>query len=294
MTVDSSTHPPLFADRVAVVTGAGRGIGRATALLLAQHGAKVIVNDLGCALDGTGSDRSVADHVAHEIVLAGGVAIADYSDVSRASQAEALMRLASAEYGGLDALLCFAGTQQDKTVLKMDEASFDSVYQNTVKSALFCTQSAGRVFASQRRGGHVVLCTSRAGLFGNYGQCNSGAAAAAVYGLMRTFAIELKKQEVRVNALAPIARTRMTEGLSMFSSMPEQTYGAHFVAPAALFLASRLCGEMSGEVLSVAGTKVSLYQVVESDGAMLEDPKTPWTAVALQQRYDQWSRMCYG
>ena len=110
---------------------------------------------------------------------------------------------------------------------------------------------------------------------------------------MRTFAIELKKQEVRVNAIAPVARTRMTDDLSMFHAMPDETYGPQFVAPVALFLASKLCGEMSGEVVSVAGAKVSLYQVVESDGALLENPRNAWTATELQQRYDEWSRMCY-
>lgn len=284
----------LFENRVTVVTGAGRGIGRATALLLAKHGAKVVVNDLGCDRDGRGRSSEPAEQVAHEITLLGETAIADSSDVSRAQEAERLMRRAVSEFGGLDAALCFAGISQDKTVLTMDEASFDAVYQSNVKSALFCAQSAGRVFASQRRGGHLVFSTSRAGLFGNYGQANSSAAAAAVYGLMRTFAIELKKQEVRVNAIAPIARTRMTEDSTMFSAMPDETYGPQFVAPVALFLACKLCGEMSGEVVSVAGTKVSLYQVVESDGALLENPRKAWTPVELQQRYDEWSKMCYG
>ena len=177
MTVDPSR---LFADRVVVVTGAGRGIGRATALLLAQHGAKVLVNDLGCERDGSGRSRTVADEVAHEITLNHGVALADYGDVSHAPEAEHLIKRAVTEFGRLDAALCFAGILQDKTVLKMDEASFDAVYQSNVKSALFCAQSAGRVFASQRQGGHLVFSTSRSGLFGNYGQCNSASASAAI------------------------------------------------------------------------------------------------------------------
>jgi NAD(P)-dependent dehydrogenase (short-subunit alcohol dehydrogenase family) len=285
------TQDALLRDKVAVVTGAGRGIGRATALLFAQHGARVVVSDNGADRDGTGADPNVARRVVDEIVSLGGTAVAHTGDVSIASEAQSLIDLAVQQYGGLDALVCMAGIARDKTALKMDEPSFDAVYRNNVKSALLCAQSAARVFAQQRRGGHIVLCTSIAGLFGNYGQLNGSAASAAIYGLTRTLAIELKKQEVRVNALAPVARTRMTEELPMFQAMPDETYGAHFVAPVALFLASKLCGELTGEVLSVAGAKVSVYRVVESDGAVLDDPRAPWTAAELARRFDELAKM---
>jgi NAD(P)-dependent dehydrogenase (short-subunit alcohol dehydrogenase family) len=285
------TQDALLRDKVAVVTGAGRGIGRATALLFAQHGARVVVSDNGADRDGTGADPTVARSVVDEIVALGGAAVAHAGDVSIASEAQSLIDLAVQQYGGLDALVCMAGIARDKTALKMDEPSFDAVYRNNVKSALLCAQSAARVFAQQRRGGHVVLCTSIAGLFGNYGQLNGSAASAAIYGLTRTLAIELKKQEVRVNAIAPVARTRMTEELPMFQAMPDETYGAHFVAPVALFLASKLCGELTGEVLSVAGAKVSVYRVVESDGAVLDDPRAPWTAAELARRFDELAKM---
>lgn len=285
------TQSPLLADKVAIITGAGRGIGRATALAFAQHGAKVIVSDAGFSRDGTAPDPSIALSVVDEIIRAGGTAIAHTGDVSIASEAQSLIELAVQRFGGLDSLVCMAGIIRDKTALKMDEESFDAVYRNNVKSALLCAQSAARVFAQQRRGGHIVLCTSLAGLFGNYGQLNASAASAAIYGLTRTLAIELKKQEVRVNAIAPIARTRMTEELPMFQAMPDETYGAHFVAPVALFLASRLCGELTGEVLSVAGAKVSVYRVMESDGAVLDDPRTPWTPSELARRFDELSKL---
>jgi NAD(P)-dependent dehydrogenase (short-subunit alcohol dehydrogenase family) len=285
------TQDAVLRDKVAVVTGAGRGIGRATALLFAQHGARVVVSDNGADRDGTGADPAVARGVVDEIVALGGAAVAHTGDVSIASEAQSLIDLAVQQYGGLDALVCMAGIARDKTALKMDEPSFDAVYRNNVKSALLCAQSAARVFAQQRRGGHIVLCTSIAGLFGNYGQLNGSAASAAIYGLTRTLAIELKKQEVRVNALAPVARTRMTEELPMFQAMPDETYGAHFVAPVALFLASKLCGELTGEVLSVAGAKVSVYRVVESDGAVLDDPRAPWTAAELARRFDELAKM---
>ncbi len=277
----------LLRDKVAIVTGAGRGIGRAIALYFAQHGARVVVSDVGGSRDGVGQDASVAHAVVAEITAQGGVAIAHTGDVSIASEAQSLVDLAVTTYGGLDSLVCMAGISRDKTALKMDEASFDAVYRNNVKSALLCAQSAARVFAQQRRGGHIVLCTSLSGLFGNYGQLNASAASAAIYGLTRTLAIELKKQEVRVNAIAPVARTRMTDELPMFQAMPEETYGAHFVAPIALFLASKLCGELTGEVLSVAGAKVSVYRVVESDGAVLDDPRSAWTATELARRFDE-------
>jgi NAD(P)-dependent dehydrogenase (short-subunit alcohol dehydrogenase family) len=286
------TEPsPLLRDKTVVVTGAGRGIGRATALLFARHGARVVVNDLGCARDGTGSDPEPALAVAREIAAAGGEALTDCGDVSTRAGADGVIDRAVQSFGGLDALVCMAGIVRDRTALKMDEDDFDAVYRTNVKGALLCAQAAARVFARQRRGGHIVLCTSLAGMFGNYGQLNAAAAGAAVYGITRTLAIELKKQEVRVNAIAPIARTRMTEDLPMFQGMPEESYGAHFVAPAALFLASSLCGELSGEVLSVAGAKVSAYRVVESDGVVLDDPRAAWDPRELARRFDELARM---
>lgn len=281
----------LMRDKVAVVTGAGRGIGRAIALAFAQQGARVVVNDLGCDRDGNGKDTSAADDVAHEIIIRGGQATAHHGDVSDAAQAQSLIDLATSTYGGLDALVCMAGIARDKTALKMDEASFDAVYRNNVKSALLPAQAAAKVFAQQRRGGHIVLCTSIAGLFGNYGQLNASAASGAVYGMTRTLAIELKKQEVRVNAIAPVARTRMTEELPMFQGMPEESYGAQFVAPVAVFLCSKLCGELTGEVLSVAGAKVSVYRVMESDGAVLDDPRSVWDPREIARRFDDLSRL---
>jgi NAD(P)-dependent dehydrogenase (short-subunit alcohol dehydrogenase family) len=281
----------LMRDKVAVVTGAGRGIGRAIALAFARHGARVVVNDLGCAKDGGGSDPGPANDVAHEIILNGGSAVAHVGDVSDAATAQALIDLASSTYGGLDVLVCMAGIARDKTALKMDEASFDEVYRNNVKGALLPAQAAARVFAQQRRGGHIVLCTSIAGLFGNYGQLNASAASGAVYGLTRTLAIELKKQAVRVNAIAPVARTRMTEELPMFQGMPEESYGAQFVAPVAVFLSSKLCGELTGEVLSVAGAKVSVYRVIESEGAVLDDPRSLWDPREIARRFDDLSRL---
>lgn len=278
-------------DKVVVITGAGRGIGRAAALAFAREGARVVVNDLGCTREGAGADPAIAEDVAHEIMLRGGSAVAHGGDVAEANAARSLIELALSAYGTLDALICMAGIARDKTALKMDEPSFDAVYRTNVKGAWLCSQAAARVFAQQRRGGHIVLCTSIAGLFGNYGQLNASAASAAVYGLTRTLAIELKKQEVRVNAVAPVARTRLTEDLPMFQGMPEETYGAQFVAPVLLFLASKLCGELTGEVLSVAGAKVSTYRVVESEGAVLDDPRVPWDPRELARRYDELAKL---
>jgi NAD(P)-dependent dehydrogenase (short-subunit alcohol dehydrogenase family) len=281
----------LLEGKVAIVTGAGRGIGKATAKLFAHHGAHVVVSDLGTSRDGHGSDPSIARSVVDEIVAQGGSATAHVGDLSIASEAQSLIDLTVRTYGGLDVLVCLAGIARDKTALKMDEASFDAVYRNNVKSTFLCAQSAARVFAQQRRGGHIVLCTSLAGLFGNYGQLNTAAASAAIYAVTRTLAIELKKHDVRVNAIAPVARTRMTEDLPMFQAMPEETYGAHFVAPVVLFLASKLCGDRTGEVLSVAGSKLSVYRVVESEGALLDDPRQPWTPHEIARRYDEFAKM---
>ncbi|MDP3277505.1 MAG: SDR family oxidoreductase [Deltaproteobacteria bacterium] len=277
--------------RVVAITGAAGGLGRAVATLFSQHGAKLVLNDLGCSVDGVGHSEDPVNSLAESLRAEGAEVITHHGDVAIASEASALMQSAVTHFGGLDGLVCLAGIQRERTVLKMEEQDFDAVYRTVVKGSMLCAQAAGRVFAQQRRGGHIVLCTSIAGMFGNYGQVNGSAASAAVYGLTRTLAIELKKQSVRVNAIAPIARTRMTEGQPMFAAMPDETYGAHFVAPAVLFLCSSLCGELSGEVLSIAGTKLSTYRVVESEGALLDDPRTAWDPREIARRFDALSRL---
>jgi NAD(P)-dependent dehydrogenase (short-subunit alcohol dehydrogenase family) len=281
----------LLDGKVAIITGAGNGIGREEALLFAREGARVVVNDVGGARDGSGSNASVAEAVAAEIVSAGGEAVANHDSVATMDGARSLVAAAVEAFGGVDILVNNAGILRDKSFLKMDEAMFDAVLEVHLRGTFNVSQCAAQRMVEQKRGGKIVNTTSLAGMFGNFGQANYAAAKAGIYGLTRTMAIELKRYGVQVNAIAPVARTRMTEDLPMFQALPDETYGPQFVAPAALFLASELSSDLSGEVLAVAGAKMSLYRVVESVGVIKDDPTAPWSAAEIARRWDEIAKL---
>jgi NAD(P)-dependent dehydrogenase (short-subunit alcohol dehydrogenase family) len=281
----------LLDGRVAIVTGGGNGIGREEALLFAREGAKVVVNDVGGSREGAGTSAAAADAVVQEILAAGGQAVASYASVVSAEGAREIVETAVRAFGGVDVLVNNAGIVRDKSFLKMDEATFDAVIAVHLRGTFNVSQAAAKKMVEQGRGGKIVNTTSLSGMFGNFGQANYAAAKAGIYGLTRTMAIELKKHGIQVNAIAPVARTRMTEDLPMFQAMPVETYGPHFVAPAALFLASSLSSDLSGEVLAVAGAKMSVYRVVESVGVINADPTVPWTAEEIARRWDEISRL---
>jgi NAD(P)-dependent dehydrogenase (short-subunit alcohol dehydrogenase family) len=281
-----------LAGQVAIVTGGGLGIGRASALALAAEGARVVIADTGCSREGDGVDASVAEAAAEAVRAAGGEAVATSADVSTASGAQAAVDLAVERFGGLDVLAACAGVMRDRTFLKATPEDLDAVWAVGGRGLFVVAQAAARRMVAQKRGGRIVTVTSTAGLYGVLGQGAGAATAAAVYGLTRVMAIELKKHAIRVNAIAPVARTRMTEDLPMFASggLSEDTYGPGFVAPAVVFLASPASGEMSGEVMSVAGTKVSRYRVQESVGAVGDDPRRAWTVDELAARWAAFAR----
>lgn len=215
-----------FKGRVAIVTGAGGGLGRAHALGLAARGAKVLVNDLG---DG-------ADAVAAEITQAGGVALAHRGSVADYAVAQALVAQAVAAWGRLDILVNNAGILRDKTFAKMDLADFRLVMEVHLMGSVHCTKAAWEQMVAQKYG-RVVMTTSSSGLYGNFGQSNYGAAKMALVGLMQTLSLEGAKHDIRVNCLAPTAATQMTAGL-----MPEDVLRAlqpEAVVPAMLVLASQ-------------------------------------------------------
>jgi len=280
----------LLDGKVVVVTGAGGGIGREEALLFAREGARVVVNDLGCARDGTGASPDAADAVVAEVRAAGGDAVASYDTVATAEGARAIVDLAVRAYGGVDAVVNNAGVMRERSFLKPDNGSYDVVFDALARGTFHVSQAAARRMVDQRRGGRIVNTTAVAGLLGNVGQAAYAAACAAVYGLTRALAVELKRHEVRVNALCPLARTRLTEDLPMFAAIGEDRLGPRFVAPAALFLVSERSGDLTGEVLAVAGNKLSTWRMVESRGVMGDDPRTPWTAEDVAARWVDLSR----
>ena len=223
-----------FQGRVAIVTGAGGGLGRQHALALAKRGAKVLVNDLGGAVDGSGGTVTAAQAVVDEIRAAGGEALANGASVTDFAAVEAMVQQAIDAWGRVDILVNNAGILRDKSFAKMDMADFNLVVQVHLMGAANCCKAVWAHMVAQQYG-RIVMTTSSTGLYGNFGQSNYGAAKLAQVGLMQTLAIEGVKNNIRVNALAPTAATRMTEGL-----MPQEVLDAlkpEAVVPAMLVLA---------------------------------------------------------
>ena len=274
----------LLDGKVAIVTGAGGGIGRATALALAREGASVLVNDYGGARDGQGQSPDSADAVVAEIRAAGGKAEPSYDSVSDEAAADRIVASAVKSFGRLDVLINNAGILRDKTLLKMELAQWDAVIDVHLKGTFLCTQAAAMLMKTQGSG-RIVNTTSVSGLLGNFGQANYSAAKAGIYGLTRTASIELQRHGISVNAVAPIAKTRMTEDLPMFEKIAD-TLSPEHIAPAHLFLASDLCGERTGIVLAVAGARMSIYKVVESAGQFKEADGGVWTAAEIGDHFD--------
>jgi len=204
-----------FDGRVAIVTGAGGGLGRLHALALAQRGAAVVVNDLGGTLDGNGGTPTAANAVVEEIRAAGGKAIASAASVTDFAAVEAMVQAAVGEWGRVDILVNNAGILRDKSFAKMEVNDFRLVLDVHLMGAVHCTKAVWEVMREQKYG-RIVMTTSSSGLYGNFGQANYGAAKMALVGLMQTLSLEGAKYDIRVNCLAPTAATRMTAGL-----MPE-------------------------------------------------------------------------
>jgi NAD(P)-dependent dehydrogenase (short-subunit alcohol dehydrogenase family) len=221
--------------RVAIVTGAGRGLGREHALALAARGARVVVNDIGGAVDGTGASGDAAAAVVREIEAAGGEAMADNGSVTDYAQVEAMVAAATRRWGGVDILVANAGILRDKTFAKMDLADFRAVLDVHVMGTVHCAKAVWEGMRT-RNYGRLVFTTSCSGLYGGFGQANYGAAKMAIVGLMNTLALEGAKYDIRVNCLAPSGATRMLEGL-----MPEEMLDAlapEYVSPAVIALAA--------------------------------------------------------
>jgi NAD(P)-dependent dehydrogenase (short-subunit alcohol dehydrogenase family) len=274
----------LLDGRVAIVTGAGGGIGRAEARLFAQEGAKLVVNDVGGARDGKGADPSAAEEVVAEIIDTGAAAVASHDSVATVAGATALMKRAIDAFGRVDVLVNNAGILRDKSFLKMDEAMWDAVIDVHLRGTFLCSQAFSRQVVAQGGGGRVVNTTSVSGMLGNFGQANYSAAKAGIYGLTRTMSIELQKHRITVNAIAPIAKTRMTEDLPMFQGVDSLT--PEHIAPSALFLASDLCADRTGHVLAVAGARVYAFKVVETPGRFKETSNGVWTAQEIAESWD--------
>ena len=260
-----------FKGQVAIVTGAGGGLGRQHALALAARGAKVMVNDLGGARDGSGGSATAAEAVVAEIRAAGGEALANSASVTDFAAVEAMVAQAVAAWGRVDILINNAGILRDKTFAKMDIADFALVVDVHLMGAVHCCKAVWPLMNAQKYG-RIVMTTSSSGLYGNFGQSNYGAAKMALVGLMQTLALEGAKNNIHVNALAPTAATRMTEGL-----MPEAVLAAlkpEAVVPAMLVLASR--DAPTRTILCAGAGTFEAAHITLTQGVWLgTDPQTP-------------------
>jgi NAD(P)-dependent dehydrogenase (short-subunit alcohol dehydrogenase family) len=270
--------------KVAVITGSGNGIGRSHALAFAKEGAKILVNDLGGPRDGSGTDAGAAESVAKEIRAAGGEAVSNKDSVSTIEGAANIVKSAVDAFGRVDILVNNAGILRDKSFLKTDEAMWDSVIAVHLKGTFLVSQAFTRQLVAQNEGGRIVNTTSVSGMMGNFGQSNYAAAKAGIYGLTRTMSIELQKHRITVNALAPIAKTRMTEDLPMFQGVDTMT--PEHISPAALFLASDLCGDRTGYVLAVAGARMYAFKVIETAGKFKDADNGVWKPEEIRDNWD--------
>ncbi len=274
----------LLEGKVAIVTGAGGGIGRATALALAREGASVLINDLGGPRDGSGAGRDAADAVVAEIRDAGGTAEASYESVSDEAGAARIVERAVQSFGRLDVLINNAGILRDKTLLKLELRDWQAVLDVHLTGSFLCLRAAAAKLKDQGQGGSIVNTTSVSGLVGNVGQANYAAAKAGIYGLTRTASIELQRYGIRVNAVAPLAKTRLTEDLPLFEKIGDSLSPAH-VAPVHVYLASELSREVTGVTLSVAGARISQFKLVESAGRHKDDDGGIWTPSEIAEQF---------
>jgi NAD(P)-dependent dehydrogenase (short-subunit alcohol dehydrogenase family) len=277
----------LLDGKVAAITGAGGGIGRAHALLFAKEGAKVVVNDLGGARDGTGKGSTMAEKVVAEIKAAGGDAAPSYDDVSTREGADNIVKTAVSAFGKLDIMVNNAGILRDKTLLKMEDDMWDLVVKVHLRGTYLCTQAAAKHMAERNQGGRIINTTSVSGLIGNFGQANYSAAKAGIYGFTRTASMELNgKYKITVNAIAPVAFTRLTEDLAMIKSLPnaQELLAPEHISPVVLFLASDLSANINGCIVGVQGNQVNLYKM-ETTAPVSPKKGTEWTAEELKERW---------
>lgn len=272
-----------FDGRVAIVTGAGGGLGREYSLELAKRGAKVVVNDLGGKLDGSGSGTSAADKVVEEIKAAGGEAVANYDSVSTIEGGKNIVKTAVDKYDKVDIVINNAGILRDKSFLKMTEQDWDQVMAVHLRGAFCVTQPAAAVM-KENNYGRIVLTASTSGVYGNFGQANYGAAKMAQVGFMNVIKQELAKYNVKVNTVAPNADTQMTRGL-----IPEEIarkMKPKFNVPMVVYLCSEECQD-SGMIFTMSAGWFARTAVVSGQGVCIGDTERDIAAEEVRDQIDK-------
>ena len=263
--------------KVAIVTGAGQGLGRSHAIELAKRGARVVINDLGGAKDGTGGSSEAALSVVAEIEAAGGEAIANGANVAKYDEVEAMVKQTMDKWGRVDILVNNAGILRDKSFIKGGLDDFKLVLDVHLMGTVNCTKACWEIMRDQGYG-RVVVTTSSSGLYGNFGQTNYGSAKMGVIGLMNTLVQEGAKYDIRVNALAPTAGTRMTEGL-----IPEEAFALltpETVTPAVLYMVSE--DAPSKTIICAGAGAYSVAKIIETDGVWLPPEEQTPEGIAAQ------------
>ncbi|MDP6185774.1 MAG: SDR family NAD(P)-dependent oxidoreductase [Pseudomonadales bacterium] len=276
--------------KVALVTGAGGGLGRAHAMLLAAEGAKVVVNDLGGARDGTGAGTSMADGVVDEILAAGGEAVAHYGSVTSREDAQGMVDAAVNQYGKIDILIANAGILRDKSFKNMTDDMWDVVLDVHLRGTYLTTKVAFDQMLEQGTGGRIIMTSSTSGLLGNFGQTNYGAAKAGIAGFMRCLWLEGAKYGITVNVLAPTATSRLTTDI-----LPEEiqeNFPPEAVSPAVVWLCTDEAKDISGRQWLVAGNNVSLLSWQLTPIAQVSADAEPWAVADIGEKIlaskDQW------
>lgn len=271
--------------KVALITGAGGGLGRAHALLFAQEGARVVVNDLGGEVDGDGESTKFADRVVAEIEEAGGEAVANYGSVSNEDDAEQMVEQAIEAFGKLDIVVNNAGILRDKTLVKMSKDMWDPVIDVHLTGTFLVTRAAVRQMMKGETAGRIVNTTSLAGLLGNFGQTNYSAAKAGIAGITRTVAMETRKYGITVNAIAPVAKTRMTEDID---AVPQEMEPED-VSPLVTWLASDEAEDVTGRIFGAHGSHYFEYKTERTPGVDLGDER--WTPSTVGERLAEIEQM---
>ncbi len=272
--------------KVVIITGAGGGLGRQHALLLASRGALVVINDLGGSIDGSGSDKGAAEHVVDEIKAAGGEAVADTNSVATPEGGAAIVKTAIDTYGKVDVVINNAGILRDKSFHNMTPELLNPVLDVHLKGAFYVTQPAWVVMREQGYG-RIVSTSSAAGVFGNFGQTNYGAAKMGLVGFTRVLATEGAKYNIKANAIAPLALTRMTENLMGGAFGDKLAPG--LVSPLVAYLAHEDC-PVNGQLFSVGGGRVAHVFIGETQGYFkedlaLEDVRDNWATITEREGY---------